>query len=438
VRLLKAIFAGFGKGNARTPSVAGNAFQLDGFEDLGSFSDVRRDGTLNVAVALVIAFMVFVGAVLVFGSFSKQATVRGYVSASSGAARLKAADEGVVSRVWVKQGERVVEGQKLLTIRQTQASVDGVGALSKSEIKSMEAQRSALKDQRRRLAAIIDRDKIDHLNFETDTDAMATALADEIDELERLSSEQQETVRSYKAYLKDGYATRDSLIAQQRLAVDYQRQLAQLRVDLIRLKSSMTDRRRAIERTSSESRSQSTDIANRIADLDVRVSQLRAGVSYDVLAPTSGIVSTLAVRRGSSVDSSQFVASIAEPDADLRVLLEAPSSAVGLIDVGDRVVLKYDAFPFKTFGIKHGHVVRIGAAPVTPVPRGVSRAPASVAPPTQSSFLIEVEPEEDAIEAYGETRPILAGSTLTADIITERRRLIDWLLDPIRALRGKL
>ena len=28
-------------------------------------------------------------------------------------------------------------------------------------------------------------------------------------------------------------------------------------------------------------------------------------------------------------------------------------------------------------------------------------------------------------------------ATLTADLIVERRRLIDWVLDPIRALRGR-
>ena len=40
--------------------------------------------------------------------------------------------------------------------------------------------------------------------------------------------------------------------------------------------------------------------------------------------------------------------------------------------------------------------------------------------------------------AYGKERPILIGSTLSADVVVEKRRLIDWVLDPVLAMRGRL
>jgi membrane fusion protein len=41
------------------------------------------------------------------------------------------------------------------------------------------------------------------------------------------------------------------------------------------------------------------------------------------------------------------------------------------------------------------------------------------------------------MRAYGIDEPIRIGSTLSADIVVERQRLIDWMLDPIRAMRGR-
>jgi membrane fusion protein len=101
------------------------------------------------------------------------------------------------------------------------------------------------------------------------------------------------------------------------------------------------------------------------------------------------------------------------------------------------VVLKYDAFPFKTFGIQHGTITSISSsavrAPATEGDRGLDPRPVS----RQSLYRIEVRPDSDEIEAYGEKKKITMGSTLSADIIIEKRRLIDWILDPIRAMRGR-
>ena len=45
--------------------------------------------------------------------------------------------------------------------------------------------------------------------------------------------------------------------------------------------------------------------------------------------------------------------------------------------------------------------------------------------------------ETQLVRTPGVDEPIRIGSTLSADIVVERRRLIDWVLDPIRAMRGR-
>ncbi len=80
---------------------------------------------------------------------------------------------------------------------------------------------------------------------------------------------------------------------------------------------------------------------------------------------------------------------------------------MGLVKPGQRVVLKYDAFPYKTFGINHGTVVSVPRASVDQPAQGVlTMVPASLADgQKQTSFNLLVKPDSNTILAYGEPRP---------------------------------
>ncbi len=53
-------------------------------------------------------------------------------------------------------------------------------------------------------------------------------------------------------------------------------------------------------------------------------------------------------------------------------------------------------------------------------------------------FRVRVTLDRDQIEAYGSTIRLRPGLTLSADIELDRRRLIDWMFDPLYALGQKL
>ncbi len=53
-------------------------------------------------------------------------------------------------------------------------------------------------------------------------------------------------------------------------------------------------------------------------------------------------------------------------------------------------------------------------------------------------YRVTVAIDHQTIEAYGKAVPLQAGMTLTADIILEKRSLIQWLLDPLLSLRGRV
>jgi membrane fusion protein len=46
--------------------------------------------------------------------------------------------------------------------------------------------------------------------------------------------------------------------------------------------------------------------------------------------------------------------------------------------------------------------------------------------------------ESQTVQAYGEPRGLLPGMAVEADVLGERRRLYEWVLEPLYALAGRI
>jgi membrane fusion protein len=155
--------------------------------------------------------------------------------------------------------------------------------------------------------------------------------------------------------------------------------------------------------------------------------------SLRIVSPSDGIVSAIPVRPGQRVESGERIAAVGLASSQLTALLEVPSKAIGMIEAGQRVVLKYDAFPYQSFGVRYGRVVRVEQASIEmgkPDPDSEKKG-------LERHFLVEVRPDDDAVLAYGRLRPLRVGMTLSADVEVERRNLLSWFLSPLVTLKGR-
>jgi membrane fusion protein len=93
--------------------------------------------------------------------------------------------------------------------------------------------------------------------------------------------------------------------------------------------------------------------------------------------------------------------------------------------VGQTVLLRYQAFAYQKFGLQTGHVKEVSAAAL-PMTSG-----------NEPSYRIRVQLDRQAIEAYGSHHPLRAGMAIDASVQLDRRRLFEWLLDPLYSLQGR-
>ena len=52
-------------------------------------------------------------------------------------------------------------------------------------------------------------------------------------------------------------------------------------------------------------------------------------------------------------------------------------------------------------------------------------------------YRITVNLHQQTVTAYGQPMPLQAGMQLEADVLLERRRLVEWMLEPLFSISGK-
>ena len=109
--------------------------------------------------------------------------------------------------------------------------------------------------------------------------------------------------------------------------------------------------------------------------------------------------------------------------------------------------LRYQAFPYQKFGHHPGQVLQVSRTPLQaaelaslPLSIGaVSGASAEgVQPQAEPLYRITVALDEQSVQAYGVAQPLVAGMQLEADVLLDRRRLIEWIFVPLLSVTGRL
>jgi membrane fusion protein, hemolysin D len=143
---------------------------------------------------------------------------------------------------------------------------------------------------------------------------------------------------------------------------------------------------------------------------------------------------------GAVVTPAQQLLSIV-PDND-RVEVEAvlENRDIGFVDVGQRVELKVDAFPLTRYGLLGGHVLSIDRdAEATPVNRSGMHGTERLADETDHveaserlRYTVHIAIEPGSFDVDGRAATLLPGMSVKAEILTGKRRIIDFLLAPLR------
>jgi multidrug efflux pump subunit AcrA (membrane-fusion protein) len=165
---------------------------------------------------------------------------------------------------------------------------------------------------------------------------------------------------------------------------------------------------------------------NRISRLQSEITAAEFGLKQTtILAPVSGVITTLTSRgAGIVLQPGQQVATIAPSGARLVVEAQLANKDIAFVEKGLRAKIKLDAFPFQDYGILGGRIIDVS-------PDAVSGKE------SESFYKVTIALDQTSVVARGKSIPLRPGLTLMAEIVTERKSILNLFLEPFQQLKSK-
>ena len=116
-----------------------------------------------------------------------------------------------------------------------------------------------------------------------------------------------------------------------------------------------------------------------------------------------------------------------------------PSQKSGFIQINQLVLIRYSAYPYQKFGMARGIITAITKSPYAAqeLPVHIANVVQKTTEPNQLYYRATVKLASQTIETYGEPQPLQAGMLFDADVLQDKRRLYEWILEPIYSLIGR-
>ncbi len=149
-----------------------------------------------------------------------------------------------------------------------------------------------------------------------------------------------------------------------------------------------------------------------------------------LIAPRDSVVATVLADVGQVVSAGQSAVTLLPQGSELQARVMVPSRAVGFIKAGQEVVLRYRAYPYQKFGQQHGKVAAVSYTALTPQEVLALTGQS----PEETQYRVSIKLDSQNIAVYGHDEALKSGTEVDADFLLEKRRLYEWVLEPLYGL----
>lgn len=403
-------------------------------EWLGSIivaTPLSRWALTTLALILAAAIMLF----LLLGHYTRRETVTGQLVPNRGVLTVAAPGVGTVTRLLVRGGQHVEAGDALLELSSKQDST-ALGDTHTLVAQQLDIQRARLRSDlanQNQLAT----QQADALRAKV---VLLQAQLKQIDgqlalQQQQVSSNQQLLARIKPLGVK-GYVSAVQIQQQTTAVLNAQAQYKQLRRQQLEARQQLDSADQQLAQLPLDEATKRNDTERQLAALTQSIAQNEQQRAVVLHAPRAGVVSTVLLKPGQMVSAGQPLLSILPAGSLMQAQLLVPSRAIGFIEPGSRVVMRYQAFAYQKFGQQYGHVTDISRSALSPadVATLIGERPQTAQP----MYRVQVALDSQHVLAYGKPEPVRPGMALEADILIDRRRLIEWVFEPLYGMAHHL
>lgn len=390
---------------------------------------------LTIFVAIIaVAIILF----LTLGNYTKRTTVQGQLMPDTGLIRVFTLEGGIVDQQFIRDGQHVSKDQPLYALRMTRYSSNG--NYNASVEQQIQVKRQTFETEKDKI-----KDMYGHSYDQTVAEISALRL--EIDKVNALIQEQkqrlnlaQENVNRYRNLRDKDYISVEEYQVKQDNFLNQKLALQSYERDRIAKQSELANREISLKGLSSKLGSDLTNVDRQIASNQQESIENKVRDRQVIKANSAGTVTSINAQIGQQINPNTPLLNIVPEGSVLEAHLYIPSSAIGFIKVNQPVKLRFQAFPYQKFGQAEGKIVAISETTISTqelTNLGELSGNLNLNPNTPI-YLVKVQMDKQSMQAYGEKKALKVGMAFDADVMQEKRKLYEWVLEPLYSISGKL
>lgn len=401
----------------------------------------------------IITFFILALGWSIIGKIDIVATSRGKIIPSGKTKVIQASEVAVVKQIFVSDGQFVKAGETLVKLDSSATYAD-VERL-KNELFAAEidqARASALLEaiqfsvipslgNRIPFVSVDERKNVErwlngqYLELQSATEQADAEIAKRKAELQSTQTSitslkktlpiTRKLVADYKDLADQEYIPRHAYLEKQQVLLDQERQLAVQISQLNEFNSAIQSAEKQKKTLIAQTRRAMLDLEQQSNLKAISIKEeLKKAQQHNSLmtltSPVDGNVQQLAVHTvGGVVTAAQPLMVIVPKDQPVEVEAMLENKDIGFVNIGQEVEVKIDTFIFTKYGVIHGKVMSISNDAIEDEKLG-------------SLYSIRIALDKNAIQIGSKLIPLSPGMTVTAEIKTSKRRIIEYFLSPLQ------
>ena len=395
----------------------------------------------RIILYLVLAIMVFGTAWLILAKVDVVVSAQGKVIPSGEIKILKPLESGVVSKIFVKESDRVKKGDILIQIDPTvtdaslSSKQDDLAVinsdvallealinesnLSKDELNKLNSSQISLyNSQKQILASTYESNKAKLNSAKLDIKANES----EVNRLSLLLGKEEEAKTRLQKVL-DLIAKKEyEEVSKNIINLKEQKDIAlyRLKESKKKLEEIIEENEKAIKTIKSSWIETSLNKEKEKRELSAQINAiLFSNKTQQIKSPVDGFVGKLLVHtEGGVVSPNDNLISIVPSDAPLIIKANVLNKDIGFLKLGQEVAVKIDTFSFQKYGLLYGNIIEISKDAIEDEKLGLI-------------YEIKIKPKNLDIRVDGEIKQLEIGMSVMAEVKTGRRRVIELFIYPI-------
>lgn len=423
---------------------------------MSSVSEAMAEQAPRGASLLLWVGALFIGFALVWANWAELDEITrgdGDIIPSSQLQVVETLEGGAVSEILVHEGDVVRKGQVLLRINDIRFS----SSLKENQVRQFELTAKAVrlraesekldfetpKDFPAEHISMLNQEKSLYLTRVAELQAGLSGLKQQVSqrnqELKAAQSQKNQLQRSYallkrelditRPLLKEGVISEVEFLRLKRQLNDLAGELSGVRLNIPRIESTLQETRDKLGEAELQFRNEAQRELNETLAEISRIKESLTGMSdridrAEIRSPVTGTVKQLMVN---TVDG------VVQPGDELlniipwedKLLIEARirPSDIANIAPGQPAVIKVSAYDFSIYGGVDANVVFVSPSTI-------------LDEEGESYYLVRLETGQPYIDHADKKLPLIAGMTVSVDILTGKKTVMDYLLKPVLKARN--